>query len=55
MDFLNHLQLPVRYDAGTELLANFLQTKEDHIFDQIQEWRRRKSLINVPVPPAFIL
>jgi hypothetical protein len=23
MAFLNHFQLPVRYDAGTELLANF--------------------------------
>jgi hypothetical protein len=23
MAFLNHFQLPMRYDAGTELLANF--------------------------------
>jgi hypothetical protein len=35
MDFLNHFQLPVRYNAGIELLANFKQTKEDHIFDHI--------------------
>jgi hypothetical protein len=27
MDFLNHFQLLVRYDAGTELLANFSQKK----------------------------
>jgi hypothetical protein len=27
MDFLNHFQLLVRYDADTELLANFEKTK----------------------------
>jgi hypothetical protein len=55
MAFLNHFQLPVRYDAGTEFLANFEQTTADHISDHIREWRRRKSLIKVPVPPAFLL
>jgi hypothetical protein len=55
MAFLNHFQLPVRYDAGTELLANFEQTPADHISDHIREWRRRKSLIKVPVPPSFLL
>jgi hypothetical protein len=55
MAFLNHFQLPVRYDADTQLLDNFEQTKEDHISDHIQEWRRRKSLIKVPVPPTFML
>jgi hypothetical protein len=55
MAFLNHFQLPVRYDAGTELLANFEQTSADHISDHIREWRRHKSLIKVPVPPAFLL
>jgi hypothetical protein len=35
MDFLNHFQLPVRYDVNTELLANFDQTKADHISDHI--------------------
>jgi hypothetical protein len=55
MAFLNHFQLPVRYDAGTELLANFEQTSADHISDHIREWRRRKSLIKVPVPPTFLL
>jgi hypothetical protein len=31
MAFLNHFQLPVRYNIDTELVANFKQTKEDHI------------------------
>jgi hypothetical protein len=55
MAFLNHFQLPVRYDTGTELLANFEQTIVDHISDNIREWRHWKSLIKVPVPPAFLL
>jgi hypothetical protein len=37
MVFLNHFQFPVRYDANTELLANFEQTKVEHISDHIQE------------------
>jgi hypothetical protein len=32
-----------------------VQHKEDHISDHILEWRGRKSLIKVPVPPAFLL
>jgi hypothetical protein len=55
MDFLNHFQLPVIYDAGTELLENFEQKKADHISDHIQEWRCWKSFIKVPVPPTFLL
>jgi hypothetical protein len=55
MDFLNHFQLPVRYDVDTKLLAKFEQKKEDHISDHISEWRHRKSLIKVLVPPAFLL
>jgi hypothetical protein len=55
MAFLNHFQLPVRYDIDIELLANFEQTTVDHIYDHIQEWRRWKSLIKVPVPPTFLL
>jgi hypothetical protein len=51
MVFLNHFQLLVWYDAGTKLLANFEQDKATHIFDHIQEWRRRKSLIKAMVPP----
>jgi hypothetical protein len=55
MAFLNHFQLPMRYDVGTKLLANFSQTKDDHISNHIQEWRHRKSLIKVLVPPSFLL
>jgi hypothetical protein len=55
MVFLNHFQLPLRYDANTELLGNFEQTKENHISDHIREWRGKKSLIKVPVPPTFLL
>jgi hypothetical protein len=55
MKFLNHFQLHMRYDAGIELLANFEQTKVEHISDHIREWRCWKSLIKVPVPPAFLL
>jgi hypothetical protein len=55
MAFLNLFQLPVRYDTGTELLANFSQTKAYHISDHIQEWRCINSLIKVPVPPTFLL
>jgi hypothetical protein len=55
MAFLNHFQLLVRYNTGTEMLANFKQITADHISDHIQEWRRWKSLIKVPVPPAFLL
>jgi hypothetical protein len=45
----------VRYDAGTELLANFEQTIADHISNHIQEWRCQKILIKVRVPPTFLL
>jgi hypothetical protein len=55
MVFLNHFQLPVRYDANTKLLANFEKTKADHILDHIQEWRCRKSLIKLPVPLSLLL
>jgi hypothetical protein len=55
MVFLNHFQLPVRYNVDTELLANFEKTKADHILDQIREWQCHKSLIKVPVPPTFLL
>jgi len=55
MVFLNHFQLPMRYDADTKLLVNFEKTKADHIFDHIREWQHWKSLIKVPVPLAFLL
>jgi hypothetical protein len=55
MVFLNHFQLLVRYDARTELLANFDQTKVDHILNHISKWRKRKSLIKFKVSPTFFL
>ena len=40
INFLNHFQLPVRYNIGTELLLTFPQDKATHILDHIQEWHR---------------
>jgi hypothetical protein len=36
MVFLNRFQLPLRYNVGTELLANFEKTKADHISNHIR-------------------
>ena len=55
MTFLNHFQLPVCYDVGTELLSTFRQDKATHISDHIQEWRRRKRLIKAFIPLEFLL
>ena len=55
MVFLNHFQLPLRYNIDNELLANFEKTKADHIFDHIREWKWRKILIKVKIPPTFLL
>ena len=55
MTFLNHFQLPVHYDVGTELLSKFQQDKATHISDHIQEWRRRKRLIKAFILPQFLL
>ena len=55
MNFLNHFQLPVRYDVGTELLLTFRQDKSTHISDHIQEWCRRKRLIKAFIPSEFLL
>ena len=55
MNFLNHFQLLVRYDIGTELLSTFQKDKATHISDHIQEWRRRKRLIKAFIPRKFLL
>ena len=55
MVFLNHFQLPIRYDASLELLSTLHQDTTTHISDHIQEWRRRKRLIKTPIPPTFLL
>jgi hypothetical protein len=53
--FLNHFQLPIRYDVGLELLSNLRQETTTHIPDHIQEWRRGRRLIKTPIPLAFLL
>lgn len=53
--FVNHFQLHIRYEAGTELLANFQQDTATHISDHIQEWRRIKRLIKDEIPSEFLL
>jgi hypothetical protein len=55
MVFLNHFQFPVRYDVDTELLANFEQTKADHIGSYPRVVHEERVLIKVKVPPAFFL
>ena len=55
MTFLNHFQLPVCYDAHTELLSTFRKDKSMHILDHIQEWRRWKRLIKSFIPLEFLL
>ena len=55
LTFLNHFQLSVCYDVGTELLSTFRQDKTTHILDHIQEWRRWKWLIKDFIPPEFLL
>ena len=35
MNFLNHFQLPVRYDVGMKFLLTFWQDKATHILDHI--------------------
>ena len=52
---LNHFQFPVWYDVGTDLLSTFWKNKATHIYDHIQEWRRRKRLIKANIPPEFLL
>ena len=53
--FLNHFQLPVRYDVGIKLLSTFRQDKATHISDHTQEWHRQKWLKKDFIPPKFLL
>jgi hypothetical protein len=55
MAFLNHFQLPIRYDVGLKLLSTLRQDTATHISDHIQEWRRWRWLIKTPIPPTFLL
>ena len=49
-----HLQLPIWYDTGTELLTSLRQDTSTHISDHIHEWRRRHRLIKAPIPDQFL-
>jgi hypothetical protein len=53
--FLNHFQLPIRYDAGLEILSTLHQGIDTHISDHLQEWHRRRWPIKTPIPPTFLL
>jgi hypothetical protein len=53
LGFLNHFQLPVRYDVGLELLSTLRQGSSTHILDHIQEWRRKIWLVKTPIPRPF--
>ena len=39
MAFLTHLQFPIQYETGTDLLNSLQQTTSTHIYDHIHEWR----------------
>jgi hypothetical protein len=54
MDFLTHYQLPIQYEMGTKILSSFKKSSSTHIYDQIHEWRRRRSLIKVPLPDQLL-
>jgi hypothetical protein len=53
--FLNHFQLPVRYDDGLELLSTLCQDTTTHILDHIQKWHRWKRFTKTSIPLAFLL
>jgi hypothetical protein len=53
--FLNHFQLPIRYDAGLEMFSTLCQNIDTHISEHIQEWRRQRRLVKTPIPLAFLL
>lgn len=43
--FLTHLQFPIRYESGMELLTNFKQSYSSHISDHVHEWRRCRLFV----------
>lgn len=38
MEFLNHFQLPIRYETGNEILTSICKSNSTHIYDHIHEW-----------------
>jgi hypothetical protein len=55
MVFLNHFQLPVRYDVDLEYLSTLGQYKTTHISDHFQECRKWNMLIKFYIPPEILL
>ena len=53
--FITHFQLPIHYEMGTELLTSLRQNTSTHISDRIHEWRRRISLIKVPISDQLLV
>ena len=53
--FLQFFQLPVRYDAGVEILLSCRQNTATHITDHIHEWRRRRSLCKIKLDDRIFL
>ena len=53
--FLNHFQLLVRYETGTEMLTSFRQNTSTHISDHIHEWRHHKRMIKADIPGQFLV
>lgn len=54
MEFLNHFQLPIHYEIGTELLTSFCQDTSTHVSNHIHEWRRRWMLVKAPLPDFLL-
>lgn len=53
--FLNHFQLPIRYDTSTKLLTSFRQNDSMHTSNHIHEWRRRRRIIKEEIPSRFLV
>jgi len=55
MDFLTHYQLQIQYETGTKILRSFKYSSSTHISYHIHEWRRRRRLINIPLPDQLLV
>ena len=52
--FLTHFQFPIKYETGTELLANFKQLDSTHISDHIHDLRHCHWLVKTYVPDQLL-
>ena len=53
--FLTHVQLPIRYETGMDILTSLHQNTSMHISDHIHEWRRRRRLIKAPIQDQLLV